>query len=182
MITSINMGIIISNFIFHKLSFCNNKICARTHRSAPKDNDQLIMNVFDGYNYSKHYECCRDAYYNYNYKSYYSYPYRFLNEDNVYQCQYLLRQLCNNKHIIFQLRSSVGGKFCVAIQCPTLISIKNVRSDVYNKLILCTLCLDNALCYDVVTFIIKMLMEVEMIHHYATSDPIYLWNCAGAHT
>src|SRR5579863_8405096 len=157
MITSINMGIIISNFIFHELSFCDNKICIRICCSAPKDNDQLIINIFDGYNYSEYYECYNDTYYKYDYKSYSSCPHRFLDEDDVNQCQYLLQELCNNKHIIFRLRSSVKGKFCVAIQCPTLTSIKNVSNDVYNKLILCMLCLENMLCYDVVTFVIKML-------------------------
>ena len=29
-------------------------------------------------------------------------------------------------------------------------------------------------CYDVIMFIIKMLIKIEIIHHYATSDPIYL--------
>ena len=180
MVTSINMGIIISNFTFHELSFRDDKMYVRKCYQVPTDDNQLIINMFDGHNYDKSYECYNYTYHYYNYKSY-TYPYHFLNKDDVDQCQTRLQQLCNNKHIIFQLRSSVRGKFCVVIQCPTLISIKNVRDDVYNKLLLCTLCLGEMACYDVVTFIIKMLMKMEMIHHYVTSDPIYLRNGTDAY-
>ena len=29
--------------------------------------------------------------------------------------------------------------------------------------------------YDVIMFIIKMLIEMEIVYHYTTCDPIYLW-------
>ena len=164
MVTNVNMGIIISNFIFHEISFCDDKMCTRTWYQVPNDDDQLIINMFDGHNYDK---ISNDKFYR-------THPYHFLNKDDAIRCKYLLQQLCNNKHIIFQLRSSIIGKFCIVIQCPTLISIKNVRNDVYNKLTFCISCLGNMLCYDVVIFIIKISMKMEIIHHYTTSNPIYL--------
>ena len=82
-------------------------ICYR----EPKDGNQLIINVFDGHNYSAHYGRYSNSCYRYNYKSYSAYPYHFLNEHDVERCRYLLQQLCNSEHIIFRLQSSIVGKF-----------------------------------------------------------------------
>ena len=114
MVTSINMGIIISNFIFHELSFRDDEICVKNYCQVPNDDNQLIINMFDGHNYDK----C------YDHKSY-NCPHLF--KSNADQHRYLMQQICNDKHIIFQLQSSVRGKFCVIIQCPTLISIKKCK-------------------------------------------------------
>src|SRR5579863_5961161 len=156
------MGIIISNGDFKSTSLHDDNLFNMKRKTTL--NEQIIMDIFDISLSQKCLPSERIKHHDGD-NSFY-----FINVNNK-GC-YTLLQMYDNKYIILQLQSKYGS-FCAALQYPTIKTIKITRHDLYDKIILCILCLRNVLCYDMVKIITKTLIVTELQEHCVTCDATF---------